>query len=395
MKKKGKKHDSDNADDSDEEYDDNFAKDMYRKTQPLPGQLEHCEICSKRFTVTPYNKEGPSGGLMCLPCGKELAKDMKAEKKATSKPAGRKRRKMESDRLDGIAVGGAKSLQQLCIEKVAKHHDDVEELGDMPAAVLERLSEIFSKKRVMKPKTLGLFLRPDLESVTVHDAAQLEPEDYHQIFAVVPKLRKIVLGNACQMKDGGIDYMLERCKNLRYIQFYAANLITNDMWDRLFAEVGERLEVIKLKWLDASFEDYTVEKMVRCCPNLQRVKLKICNRIGEDAVAVLANLTKLQHLSLQQPQAHEVSTEALCDLIATRGPGLHTLSLENFVNADDSVLASIHQNCGSLKKLRVSGNDTASDAAYTALFEDWHNQPLTFADFHSTRDVSMHEIAST
>ena len=384
--KKKKKYDSDDDDnDDDDEYDDALAKDMYKKSRPAPGQFEHCEICSKRFTVTPYSKEGPDGGLLCTPCGKELVKEMKQEKKAASKPAGRKRRKLESDRLDGIAVGGAKSLQQLCIEKVAKHHEDVDELGDMPQPILERISEIFSKKRVMKPRTLRLFLRPDLDAVVVHDSAYLEPEDYRQIFAVVPNMQRLVLGNACQMKDEAVDYMLERCNDLRHIQLYAANLISNEMWQRLFEEVGEKLEVIKLKWLDAAFEDKAVKDMVQSCPNLERVKFKLCRRIGEDAVAALADLPKLQHLSLQI--GREISNEAIASLIAERGWQLRTLSLEKFIDADDSVVQAIHDNCLRLNKLRLSENDTVTDAGYVALFIDWKNPPLTFADFSSTRDV--------
>jgi DNA repair protein RAD7 len=117
-KKKPKKGDPDDDDES--EYENELGNEMYKKARPAPGQFEHCEICSKRFTVTPYSKAGPDGGLLCTPCGKELAKDEKAAKKPASKPVGRKRRKLESDRLDGFAVGGAKTLQQICIETVAK-----------------------------------------------------------------------------------------------------------------------------------------------------------------------------------------------------------------------------------------------------------------------------------
>jgi DNA repair protein RAD7 len=310
---------------------------------------------------------------------------MKKEKRAANKTPGRKRRKLESDRLDGIAVGGAKSLQQLCIEKVAKHHDDLEELGDMPQPVVERLSEIFSKRRVMKPRTLRLFLRPDLHDVVVHDAAYLEPEDYHQIFAVVPNMRRLVLGNCCQMKDPAVDYMLERCHNLQHLQLYAANLITDAMWDRMFLEIGNRLEVIKLKWLDAAFDDAVVQHMVQCCQNLERVKLELCRRIGEDAVIALGQLPKLEHLSLQI--GSEVSTTVLCELIEARGRDLRTLSLEKFIDADESVLQAIHDNCIALSKLRFSENDTATDAGYTALFTDWQNPPLQFVDVNSTRDI--------
>lgn len=165
---KKKKHGSDDSDDSD--FD--VARDMYKKAKPMPGQLANCEICSKRFTVTPYSKAGPDGGLLCTPCGKQqTAETKKADAKAKKPAANKKRRKVESDRLDGLAISGAKSLVQLCIEKVAQHHTDLDEFGDLPPNIINRLSEIFSKKRVMNSKTLQLFLKSEMDTVAIHDCA--------------------------------------------------------------------------------------------------------------------------------------------------------------------------------------------------------------------------------
>jgi DNA repair protein RAD7 len=169
--KKKKKRGSD-EEGSESEFEDLLGKEMYKKKVPMPGQLENCELCSKRFTVTPYSKTGSDGGLLCTACGKELAKEAKAEKKPVKKgPTGRKRRKIESDRLDGKIQDGAKTLQQLCIEKVAHHATEVDDLGDLPQNLMERLGEIFTKQRVMRPKQLRLFLRPDVDSITIHDCA--------------------------------------------------------------------------------------------------------------------------------------------------------------------------------------------------------------------------------
>ena len=156
---------------SDDESDFEDVMDMYKKAKPLPGQLENCELCSKRFTVTPYSKAGPEGGLLCTPCGKEMVKEAKAQVKV-NKPVVRKgRRKIESNRLDGMIAGGTKTLQQLCIEKLAMHSEDIDEFGEMPENIMNRISEIFSKKRAMNPTTMKLFLQPDMESVAIHEAA--------------------------------------------------------------------------------------------------------------------------------------------------------------------------------------------------------------------------------
>jgi DNA repair protein RAD7 len=167
-KKKRKKKGSGDDDDG-SEFEDLF--DSYKKAQPLPGQRGDCELCSKKFTVTPYSKNGPEGGLLCTPCGKEMAKEAKATEKA-NKPVVRKgRRKIESNRLDGLTFRGSKTLQQLCIEKLAKHSEDIDEFGDMPESIMNRLSEIFSKKRAMTSNTFKLFLQPDMTSLSIHEAA--------------------------------------------------------------------------------------------------------------------------------------------------------------------------------------------------------------------------------
>jgi DNA repair protein RAD7 len=101
---------------SDDESDDAIARSMLAKAQPLPGQLENCEICEKRFTVTAYSKTGPDGGLLCTKCSKELANEEKKNqpKKRRGPPKG-KRRQTESDRMMGNVQPGSKSLLETCV----------------------------------------------------------------------------------------------------------------------------------------------------------------------------------------------------------------------------------------------------------------------------------------
>lgn len=385
-KQKGKKKPKGSDDDSDDEYDDNLARDMYKKAPPAPGQLENCEICSKRFTVTPYTKTGPEGGLVCTPCGKELAAEAGPSKPKAKKAAGRpRRRKEESNKMDNLSILGAKTLQQMCIEKVADHHQDVEEFGDLPQTVLERLGEIFTKKRIMDPRTMKLFLRSDHDSIAIHDCAKLETEDYHTIFAVSPHVEKVVLRNTCQFKDETMEYMIEKGTKITYLQLYAANLVSDAMWHKLFQQRGQKLETLKLQWLDASFEDEAVEEMSTNCPNLQRLKLKLCRRIGAPAIDSISRLTKLEHLSLRISQ--DVPCERLVNLIGNVGRNLRTLSLEQFPDANDTLLEAIHAECRNLTKFRLTENDYCTDAGFAELFADWANLPLLFADFSSTRDI--------
>lgn len=196
-KGKGKKKKKGSDDEEESDFEDDVMN-VYKKIVKLPGQLENCEVCSKRFTVTPYSKTGPDGRLLCTPCGKELAKDAKTEAKPKAKgPTGRKRRKIESDRLDGKIQHGAKTLQQLCVEKVAKHAGDIDDLGDLPPQVLERLSEIFTKNRVMKPKVLDLFLRADVETIIVHDCACEQASIFTRSMLIKEQISEVMTSRKC------------------------------------------------------------------------------------------------------------------------------------------------------------------------------------------------------
>ena len=97
--------------------EDDITFNMYEKKKPLPGQLENCEKCEKRFTVTAYSKTGPDGGLLCTKCSKEQEdqrkKDMKPKPKAVNRA---KQRQARSNLLDGIVRNGSKTLQELCVE---------------------------------------------------------------------------------------------------------------------------------------------------------------------------------------------------------------------------------------------------------------------------------------
>ena len=90
---------------------------MYTKKKPMPGQLENCEECGKRFTVTAYSKTGPDGGLLCTKCSKVQEDQRKKIQKVKKPPVSRdKRRQVQSNLLDGIVQVGSKTLQELCVK---------------------------------------------------------------------------------------------------------------------------------------------------------------------------------------------------------------------------------------------------------------------------------------
>ncbi|PCG93612.1 Leucine-rich repeat, cysteine-containing subtype [Penicillium occitanis (nom. inval.)] len=365
--------------------DDEIARDMmYQKSKPLPGQLDNCEICEKRFTVTPYSKTGPNGGLLCAKCSKELAKDeKKAKPKKTAPKTGR--RQNQSKLLDGIAQHGASTLVEMCTKKVADNINDVEEFGDLPPQLLHRLSQILSKRRVLTPRTLQLFLRSDFDAINIYDCGKLETDDFEKIFAFMPHLVHVNLRFAGQMKDKVVEYMIDRQLKIKYLQLDAANLVSDGCWRQLFMKLGPQLESLKLSNLDSSFDDETVVALSRQCPNLRRLKLNHCWKIGDGALAALGNLTNLEHLSINLLQ--DVQQTNVISLVDKLGPKLRTLSLQAFHDCDDALLETIHTRCSRLEKLRLSDNSVWTDKGFVKLFTGWSNPPLKFADLSSNRDI--------
>ncbi|KAL7660181.1 UV-damaged DNA-binding protein rad7 [Aspergillus niger] len=337
----------------DSDNDDDIAREMMcEDSQPFAYQLENCEVCGKRFTVTPYSKAGPRGGLLCARCSKELADDGKKPKANRRGPRSGRRQK-QSNLLDGLAQLGAPSLAEMCTKKVADNINDIEEFGDLPPQLLHRL--------------------------------KLETQDFEKIFAFMPNLYHVNFRFAGQLKDKVVEYLLDRNLKIKRLQLDAANLISDECWQQLFRKLGPQLESLKLSNLDSSLDDETVEVMCRECTSLQRLKLKQCWKMGNRSLQAISQLISLQHLSLDFVQ--EICDEILLNTVSKLSPRLRTLSLEGLSTADDRLLDIIHVNCRTLTKLRFSDNAVCSDKGFVTLFTDWDNPPLEFVDLSSTRDV--------
>ncbi|KAL3477845.1 hypothetical protein BJX99DRAFT_118542 [Aspergillus californicus] len=372
------------VDDPDDDDDFVATEIMHERYRPMPGQLDNCDICSKRFTVTPYSKTGPNGGLLCTKCSKELNdKEKKSQPKKRGPRTGR--RQNQSNLLDGIAEHGALSLVEICTKKVADNINDIEEFGDLPWQLLRRLSQILSKRRALTPRTLNLFLRPDLRSIDIYDSGKLETDDFQKIFTLMPALIHVNLRFAGQFKDSVIDYMLDRNLQIRHLQLDAANLVTDSRWQRVFEKLGSQLETLRLSNLDFSFEDATVEAMCNSCTGLRRLKLNNCWKMSDCSLQSISTLQGLEHLSLSPIK--EMKNEKLLQMVSKVGSKLRTLSLQGFLLADDTLLEVIHDNCQLLSKLRFSENSVCTDKGFVQLFKNWSNSPLEVVDLSSNRDV--------
>lgn len=371
--------------DEDMSDEDEAARAMFEESMaPLPGQMENCEICDKRFTVTAYSRTGPDGGLLCPKCTKELDKEEGAARKKRKTAAGRQRRQLQSNLLDGI-YPGAKDLVTLCVETLAKNVDQAEDFGDLPAPLVDRLAAILSKKRLLNSTTFDLFLQPRNDTITVYDGAKLSSDDYIKIFQIVPKVKNLRLRNAIQFKNKVMDHLLATTVELESFSIHGANLIDDERWNSFLAKKGSHLKALKVYHTDGHFGDEQLELLPKLCPELQRLKICHNQKVTDKGIAHIAKLTNLQNLSLELYKP--TSSPPYVDILNSIGPALRTLSLGTVSRIDDSVLEAIHENCQNLSKLRITDNEVLTDKAFANLFTNWYNPPLTYIDLHKCRHV--------
>lgn len=381
FKKRKKNHD----DDFD---DDEIARAIFEeRTAPLPGQMENCELCGKRFTVTPYSVAGPSGGLLCSPCGREVAKQRQGQqpKKKPRKQTGGvgSRRAAQSRILDGD-IGG-KSLATLCVQTLAKNVDMAESLGDLPDHLVDKIARIFSKRRLLKPETLPLFAQPGTETISIYDGAKLGEQEFVSIFQVAPNLKHFKARCAIQFKDAVMDYVLSRDNTLSSFYLHGANLLSEEKWHAFLQSHGRTLNRLQVYCTDLHFGDETILEIQRCCPNLKRLKIESNQKVTDEGVKNLSKLKGLQCIGLKLQNKLESSSLESC--IAGIGSSLHTLSFKEVPDASDELLRIIHAQCKVLTKLRITESEHMTDAGFAKLFTGWENTPLQFIDLQKCRHV--------
>ncbi|KAI9826520.1 MAG: hypothetical protein M1826_006621 [Phylliscum demangeonii] len=353
----------------------------------VPGQLENCAMCSKRFTVTSYTIAGPDGGLLCPKCAKSLRES--DPKKPDKKPArgGNNRRQKASEKLDGGVMRGAKSLVQLCSEKIAEYADDLEELGELSPGLLDKLARIFAKRRILNSRTVMLFVRPEFTTISIYDGAYLKSNDYLKIFKICPGVKEVTIKEGLAFKDEVLQYVADHPSlQLEKFRVSGANLIGDETWRHFFKAKGRHLTDIELGFQQNFFDDDTFRVLVEQCPNLRRLKIEKLWHLTAASIEALAGLKHLTHLHIVRP-FHPVPSAALMPVLQSVGGQLQELSLYGFSDCDDALLVAIHDECTALAELSLTDNMCYTDQAFVYLFENWSNRPLAKIDLGTCRQV--------
>jgi DNA repair protein RAD7 len=167
------------ASDSDSELDDANQPSRVGRRRPRLN-VEFCNECRCRFTVTGACKALPSGGYLCPTCsaatsgiGSGAQNKFGQQQHTTRRGTGRiKSRNQWIDDEEPVI-----SLQTACIRAISEHIDEIESFGDLDEMNLDKICQIISKHRQLNERTLWLFLHPDRVEANFYDCAR----EYRQV----------------------------------------------------------------------------------------------------------------------------------------------------------------------------------------------------------------------
>lgn len=399
-KEKGKGNKKRKVFGSDEdEDDDDLALAIFRSANPapLPGQMDNCGQCKKRFTVTPYSRADSTGKLLCSPCSrvlnkededkkkknKELEKLKNKEKEKDKKKAVGGRRKAASHLLDGGSIVGPKPLVQLCVEHLSRNIALADDLGDLPADVVDRIARMLSKRRLVDRRTIELFIQAASSQICTYDCSKMTEGDFMRMLQEMPRLKVMRLYNSVQFKNDVMSYLVLRDIQLETLMLYGANLLSADKWKEYLVSKGRHLRQLHIVDTDKHITDEVVQYIKECAPDLERLKIRGNQEVGGDGVEHMSHMKKIKHIGLGL-QKH-VHSDAYVKLMVRVGAGLQTFSVRNAEGVDNAVLAAMHESCRALRKLRMTENTLCTDEGFARLFTDWANPPLHFVDLEKCR----------
>ncbi|EPQ32299.1 uncharacterized protein PFL1_00495 [Pseudozyma flocculosa PF-1] len=377
------------GDDDDDDYEDpagafglpeaSSSRSKFSYADRAPGSIAYCGGCKAKFTVTQYTKAGPSGPL-CHRCGPLYKSDgaKAADKDDAYRPPAPKKRQARR-KFQNILDAGHRTvptLQSLCIAIISNYIEDMEALGNIGDQNLDAISKSISKNRSLNPRTLQLFLLPDITTLSLYDCSKLHSESLQTIPTFAPRLRRINLQLCGQLDNSTIDLWAVKLPELRDVELYGPYLVRKEAWHRFFRTVGKRLESFKIRE-SPRFDIGCAREMVEHCPNIRELGLAQIGPLDDAMLQPLETYKSLTYLDISDPgvSAPGIPPKSLEDagvisLLKAVGGNLAFLDISKNADLTDKVvLEGIAPNCKHLQTLRMVGLEKVTSEAMVTLFK--------------------------
>lgn len=328
-----------------------------------------CAFCKTRFTITVFTREAPGGkGWLCRSCGASSRKPTKRKGDAVAK---RKRKQLAAALLD-LRNSVAPTLQDLCINTVARYIDDVEELGELSVSTLNRIARILCKNRRLTPHTMQLFLRPEIKTLEFWDCSGLTPEAINLIPAMCPNIEILALGMCGQMIDENLERLASGLPRLHSLYLDGPFLIRKYAWLDFFDSVGPRLKKFALKSVYRIDVEALAVMIESFKDSLESLSLSRLSQLVDSApFFMLSDLNKLKEIELTELEPGAWSDGALVSLVEARGYELTKLVVDADESIGDKFIDAIARNCKVLQHLELKRLSSVTEESVLKMFESW------------------------
>ena len=362
------------SDDSDDDWVD--TDNPTNRTQNKFGEISECADCGKPFTLTVYSRYlAARKGYLCDECN-ELVKEQERASRRSQFAARKRRKKVALALLDRTRVRIPK-LQDVCIRKITENIGDVDALGDIGQANINKVAQILSKNRSLDDSTIPLFLNPTITLLRLWDCSNVDSDSLNKIVAFCPKLQSLTLFMCGQFHNDNLEYYGTNLTELTSLALNGPFLISESAWLDYFAGGGSRLSEFELRNTHRFGNDSLISLLEGCGSSLTSLKLSRLDGLKEAAVYGLIPhyllASKLVHLELSYPHAPGLITDDLIiNILSVTGDTLVSLNVDGCTDLTDRFLTEgVAKFCPRLTHLSMDSLDQVSNEGFSAAFDDY------------------------
>lgn len=361
--------DGSNANDSD--YQDGTLGNQYKQS----GENDTCIECGKVFVLTVYSRfDKLLNGYLCESCNDERKKQERNSRK-NQLNARKKRKKMAQALLDKSTVKIA-SLQDVCIKTITQNIGQVEQLGDIGAANLNKISKILCKNRSLNDFTMTLFLHPDLKRLEFWDCSNVDSDSFNKIGAYCPQVESLTLYMCGQLHNDNLQYFSSNLPELSELRLDGPFLISDSMWQEFFENFHKKLTKFEVRNTHRFGNDSLISLLENCGSQLTSLKLSRLDGIDSTSVYELIPhyipSNTLTELEISYPNLEDLVTDALIiNLLSISRGSLVSLNLDGCCDlTNDFITEGLIPNCSNLTRLSLKFLDQlTNDLDFTKLAE--------------------------
>ncbi|ORZ12226.1 hypothetical protein BCR42DRAFT_453584 [Absidia repens] len=392
---------------SDDDQDDDNSDDEFIDPQPSSScprassariRVMFCSRCRGRFV---RNNSDPTEETMCADClsGKEPASARKPTKKRIPGAQSGNKVAWFMHGVKPTAVN-VTSLQDICINVITDHIDDVEALGDISFINMDKIAKIICRNRQLTNHTARLFMQPHIRELCLYDCTNVDVTGLKNIAHFCPNLRTLRLYYCGRMTDDVIKLYGNRLQHLTSLTVSGCHLVTEKEWINFFNTVGERLHTFSLRHSNR-FHKSGFKALVENCNKLQHLRLSRIVTLSNDWLDILSEsgINALETLELSWPSAepdrkYVLTPDHLNKVLARTGGSLNELILRGCTDMTDELLVDgILPHCNQLQKLTLEDCPEITSNAFQTLFSDeWKLQP-TLIDRQSVTGLQNISVA--